>query len=303
MRPAFIIPVLITALLGLSVIVKCDEIPEIACTFEIAEAESVCYYQGLNLDQSNYRFQPVAEAPKNITILIVTNSTLAGFSREFCDTFPNLRQISTIGVGLEILDADALESCNDLRYLQAFDNHITDLPEQFFRYNRVIQEIDFHDNKIKHIHPTQFRGLKRLNALTLSSNEIEEFPVDSITDTSLLTLELQTNDITYLDVESIVDKLPNLQVIGYQNNELACVRVVEFNKMTEERNIHIIRRAEERIRYHDTLVVDGITCLPDVSWAAVEYRRLKEQDHSQLEALKEELMNEIRELMSLKNKF
>lgn len=274
-------------LLTISSITLGEEIPEIACTFESID---LCYLEGLSLPKTGYRFLPIAEKPNDISFVVITNSSIAGLSRDLCDTFPNLKQISIINVGLEIIDGDALENCNTLRYLQAFNNRISKIPEQLFRFTRNIEEIDFYNNQIKHIGITHFQGLKRLKTLILSSNHINLFPADTLTDTGVLILELQTNDISYLDIETIVDKLPDLQAVNYQNNELSCVRVEQYNKLLTEKNILVLKKADERPRYHDTRIIDEITCLPDDSWAAVQYRVEKEENYQRY---KEEMIEKI----------
>lgn len=267
---------IIFTMLSLLSFIVAEDLPEVNCTIE---AEELCLFDNLRLPRNGYRFTPISKDPKIIKILGFTDSTVPIFSRDFCDAFPNLEQISIINIGLESFETYAFENCGRLKYLQAFNNQIRSLPPLLFRSTRNIQEIDLHNNRIKGISADQFAGLRNLEILVLSENDIDNFPVDSIMDTNLHTLELQTNDITYLDVEALVDRLPNLQALGYQYNELACIRVEQYNRFLKEHRVYVIEKAEERIRYYDTQMVDGISCLPDRSWAAVQYRKDREREH------------------------
>lgn len=258
-------------LLAYNTFVTGQSVVEIDCTIE--SALSGCIFENIELTNTNYRFKPLARSPELVKNLEFKNSSVAGFSRTICDTFSNLERIVINDIKLEFFEEGALDNCPKLVYLYVHMNRLESLPKNLFKYNKEVQIITLERNVLKSLDRKQFSGLEKLGFLDVSGNYLEEFHVDSVTDTDLSVLYLYSNDISYLNMESIIDALPNLQFIGYNNNELPCDRVRYMNALAEENGILVYDNTYSRKRFYETDSVDDIECLPDKSWVTVMQKK------------------------------
>lgn len=242
-------------------------IPEINCTND--SPGRVCYIEYLELDRNNYRFKPVTEAPENVTTLNILSSTLAGFPRTICDTFYNLQDIWVSQIKMEFIEDGALDNCKDLETFLVWGNRLRRIPKDLFLHTRKIRSIALSDNELIEIDQFQFTGLENLLEMTVFNNELNEFPASSIVGTNLVNLDIFSNNIHYLDLETILNGVPNLSSVMYDNNEFPCELVTTMNRLVEEKGIELLPASNRRKRYYEIETVGTVECLPVQSWTKV----------------------------------
>jgi hypothetical protein len=93
------------------------------------------------------------------------------FPRGLSDVFPNLESIGlNYGRLIEVHQSD-LRPFTTLRLLSLWQNNITFLEKDIFKYNTKLELIDVGINKITSIYPTIFDRLTKLTTLHVHSNE------------------------------------------------------------------------------------------------------------------------------------
>jgi Leucine-rich repeat (LRR) protein len=91
--------------------------------------------------------------------------------RGLIDVFPNLIVIHISTAGMKEIHQSDLKQFPRLRFLNLFDNAITIIEQDLFKFNTELELIQLGFNKITQIHPTVFDHLSQLSRLWLWSNE------------------------------------------------------------------------------------------------------------------------------------
>jgi hypothetical protein len=103
-----------------------------------------------------------------------TNSqsqTINYFPSGLSDFFPNLEAIFIYNGRLIEVHQSDLRTFTTLRLLSLWQNNITFLEKDLFKYNTELEWIEIHDNKITSIYPTVFDRLEKLTGLHVFGNE------------------------------------------------------------------------------------------------------------------------------------
>jgi Leucine-rich repeat (LRR) protein len=97
-------------------------------------------------------------------------ATINFMPRGLNDIFPNLIVITINNAGMKELHQSDLKHFPRLRVLSLYDNAITIVEQNLFKFNRELEYINFNSNKIRQIHPTVFDHLNKLSMLWLNFN-------------------------------------------------------------------------------------------------------------------------------------
>lgn len=123
-------------------------------------------------------------------------------------TFPpllDLRHLAIRRCGVTKIARLAFVSLGALQVLRLSDNLISDLALGSFEGLNYVREIVLDGNRLFHLPEGLFRGLD-LDLLDLSNNLFAQIPGDSFTDSSVRSLNLNLNSLTFVE-ESVFDSL------------------------------------------------------------------------------------------------
>ena len=88
---------------------------------------------------------------------------------------------------------------------------MTELPQDLFKNNKNLKELDLHNNKLKNFDGKIFQSIPALRELILLTNEIETFSFENMPVLQNLTqLWLSDNILEDFDVEAVKKKFPRI---------------------------------------------------------------------------------------------
>jgi Leucine-rich repeat (LRR) protein len=99
------------------------------------------------------------------------NKTINFMPRGLIDVFPNLILIDIGTAGMKEIHQSDLKDFPRLKDLYLFNNDITTIEQDLFKFNTELELIELGHNKITQIYPTVFDHLSQLSRLWLWSNE------------------------------------------------------------------------------------------------------------------------------------
>ncbi|KAJ3643459.1 hypothetical protein Zmor_026169 [Zophobas morio] len=114
----------------------------------------------------------------NITELHITgNKRPLRFAAGAFDNMTSLQKLRQDRIQLSIWDPHWFVNTPQLKHIYAYENHLTEIPEDAFQNlnsdNEII--IFFPFNQIRKVHNYAFRGIKKIKLLSLQHNRLEEF--------------------------------------------------------------------------------------------------------------------------------
>lgn len=110
---------------------------------------------------------------------------------------------------------------------------------------------------------------------TLYQNNVTEFSPELLRNNeNLKQLDIYSNYLSDLEVEQLVEFLPNLLVLHFGDNEVSCMRLFEANKFLTSKKITLNYIGSSKIRYYpQETVFNGLKCNTDISWMVSNYRK------------------------------
>lgn len=262
-------------------LVKCSSTANFRCNLD--ENTQSCCFKNVKLPSSKCRFQLSSAENSNVTKISFVSSQLRHICTDICQFFPNLEEIDLSYSAIKHIDAVAFRSCRNLKSLNLYGNIIKRLPGNVFLSLGTLQALNLGFNRFKCLDAQIFEPLVNLKTLNLCCGPLENLPVSFLRESqSLEELLIYGNDLDNVDVESIVQNLPHLQVLDYRGNELECPRVQAINGLLNTRGILLNSGREfcPRERFYTKISnevkdtnheFDGIKCLDRIQYAATLY--------------------------------
>lgn len=206
------------------------EIPTIQCEAYIAFTNDsddfyyCAFKENITFNESHPHFQPESSGPstkiKGIfldgKIADIDNNglTMHSFTNDICKNFPNVKYITGMNLGLEIIQDNALENCVNLEIIDFSQNNLTHIGPETFKTNVNLNHISLSFNNLKVFDLQSLNQLNGLKYLELAGNHLQDFSVTQVNEMKNLTvLNLSMNDFSDLDVDGIIQKFPELQYI------------------------------------------------------------------------------------------
>lgn len=206
--------------------------------YECFQSETVCAFKDLLIDYSNYEWIPVCGNAAIVEHVAFNESIVPVLNRRFCEGFPNLQILSMSEVKLEGLDMFGLERCKNLKILNLSRNNIKIIHPFLLQYNMDLEEIRLEHNKIKWTGNKLFENFKNLRKLVLHDNKFKSFSPELIKGSvNLSYIDISNNKITDLDVDVIIDYLPNLTHFILHGNDIEPRRMEEILTILHEHGI------------------------------------------------------------------
>lgn len=274
-----------------------EEYPEYVCKFNLG---GYCTFNGVQLNRSAPHWAAVSEDPtRKVDKVQFTNSRIEFLTSDLCDAFPDLEVVRLGELGLEEVEDDAFFSCDLLKNLRLESNQLKSLPDDLFLSNFNLTTLVLSSNKLTSFNISSLQNCKNLTFLDLENNHLTAFEVPGDAAEylgNLQNLDINTNDISYLDEEALLEALPSLGRIWINQNEFACSRVETMLKSFKARNVKVETSLYLRKRFYEVDRVEGINCLPDVSWSANVFKKAKEQETDLRKIVREEVRSVLYDL-------
>ena len=102
------------------------------CTLD---SDGVCQFENVHTTEKDQYFEPTADNPEQVTEVKFRNSTLAVFTNELCEAFPNLEVIHATILGINRITENAFENCKNLTEAWFEGNKIKELPDDLIKNN------------------------------------------------------------------------------------------------------------------------------------------------------------------------
>lgn len=249
-------------------------------TFQcFTNANNICVFDNVKLTESNAEWEPTSNtSAPSVTKIQFTNSQIPVFSHSICRTFQVLEELLVPKLGIKTILEDAFHACVNVKVINCDNNDIEGLNWNTFRFNKNLKRLSLAGNGLRNLDPMLFSGVPELEFLSVDRNNLTSFSSELLKgNNNLEVLRLDANEISDLDEDGLVKHLPNLKDIYFDLNEIACVRVVEIEQKLKVHGIvaHVNDGQISKFRYYPQEKVLGLTCSPDISWSAAQYRKSK----------------------------
>lgn len=144
---------------------------------------------------------------------------------EICVNKSDIEHLRLWGAEIHTIETNALHSCTKLKNIWLEDNLLTVLRSETFKYKPHLVELNLRANKLEHLDEDVFDGLSALETLNLRCNKLVFFSPRHIQDLMVLKyLNLASNHLINLEINGLLDQLPQLGFISYNGNDISCSR-------------------------------------------------------------------------------
>lgn len=246
---------------------------DIKKTFKCEEVENTCFFKDIHLSENDYYWKPEADNPDLIDKVNFVNCKIPVLTVNICNYFVSLRELNINGQYVQEVMENAFHDCAVLSRIYLQNNLISKIHDSTFT-NVNIFRIYLDGNRIENL-DCWLGNLVNLTVLSVSANNLTEFNPEIIKENKKLkVLHLNSNDLSDVDVESLIENHPKLRVFYFDDNEISCVRVVEIIKLLRENEIKTGNFSDHKVRYYKQMgVFGGYKCNGDVEWMASNNRK------------------------------
>lgn len=248
-------------------------LPIFWCKFTLSDYS--CDFNNVLLNESHFNFQPAAENISAVKKITFNSSTIPILGESICQSFPNLDELHLRKLKIREINKTALASCKNVRSLYLIGNDLIELGDTIFDFNLKLERLYLNINYIRYLHQKVFINLIQLRVLHLQDNKLTKFdPRLMVSQVNLEQLVLHTNDIMELQERKLLECLPGLKKVAFNNNLLPCDRVDEIMRRFNERGVKVHKDFSIRKRFHpQEELYSELLCLDEITWMAVHYRR------------------------------
>lgn len=127
----------------------------------------------------------------------------------------------------------------ELQHLDLSQNHLVNIPEKSFSYQRKLQELHLNHNKLSSVTNITFQGLNSLTVLNLKHNFLEELKNGVfVTLPRLEELNLGQNRISRIEPGAFAG-LSALRILYLEDNQLSSVPTTSFSLLGSLAELHV----------------------------------------------------------------
>lgn len=244
------------------------------------EERHMCTMKNLHLIEELFEFETLVI--QDTTKIRIIDSKIPKLGNGACKSplafmrHNNITELELAKLGIKEVISYAFIGCKFLKILNLRGNKIKTLDKAIFKYNVELERIDFSNNLLGKLHVDLFSGLNNLWELLFSGNHLKTFAPEMLRPCpNLEQLKLDTNDLFDLRVRKMLEFVPKLRDVAFNDNQIRCERVKEIMKFLTEKRVWVSEYFEgngrERIKPTETVNYTSIRCLDDVSWATMHY--------------------------------
>jgi len=227
--------------------------------------------RNIQVSPDDFRFLPVSENDTETFNVIVNNANIPVLGSDICDTFGNLKYLNFFPSQIEVIQTNAFSNCLLLEFLSLVGQQIRHLDEDTFAGLTRLDTLYLAGNQLTQLPTGLFRDLKSLSGLHVYFNQLTEFSSGLVQNTlELRYLFLQTNEIFDLDIYGIVQALPKLNVINFDDNNFNCDHMWSYFSYLQQQNVTIAYAAKNKPRSfgYQLFNLNQFACLESDIWNA-----------------------------------
>ncbi|CAH0726205.1 unnamed protein product, partial [Brenthis ino] len=151
---------------------------------------------------------------------------------------PSIQRLIIRNNKIKTIDA-SMQFYAELQHLDLSQNHLVNIPEKSFSYQRKLQELHLNHNKISSVSNITFQGLNSLTVLNLKRNFLEEL-TNGVFSTlpRLEELNLGQNRISRIEPRAFAG-LSALRILYLDDNQLSSVPTISFSLLGSLAELHV----------------------------------------------------------------
>lgn len=277
------------------------KLPEFICQ---VDQDGGCRFENVILTKSQPNWQPVANTSdySSVVDIQIQWSVIPVLTHDICRTFPSIKRFWLYSQHVEEIHENAFENCTKLEIIALVGNPLlTKVPRGLFKNTQRLGTLHIFDNQIQNFELGTFDNLTYLQYLDVKGNNLTIFQPKLLKNNrNLQKLLIYSNELSELDTERLLEYVPKLDYISFNDNEISCVRMVEMVKSLRSRKIYVATNTSipKKMRYYtQQKVFKDYICNPDVSWSAAHYRKQKDTVHDDENIVKK--VKELEERLSI----
>ncbi|KAG6449043.1 leucine-rich repeat-containing protein 15 isoform X2 [Manduca sexta] len=223
--------------------------------------------QFLRLSGNNMSHAPdqLFNAFRELRILDLNNCSLTEIPK-FVKT-PNMKTLERLSLQINKIrrldDPSLFEKFEKLSSLDLISNEIEYLHEDVFKPLENLKVIDLSFNKIEHIQEKLFQNMPSVQSIDLSNNLIEVVPVNAFRGTRLKKLNLNTNQISYLGNNFLLElrnSATKLSEFNFGDNPFQCACLLDI--LNEVKSFGVAYNYDKYNGEHEVCVMTSqFTCM------------------------------------------
>lgn len=160
--------------------------------------QSWCYLSEIKQVSSMKHFKVVPhQNTSEIKGVLFVDSVIEVLTEDVCDALPYIVEFSAVSIGLTAVDENTFNKCANLRNIQLDNNKLTEIDVNLFKYSLKLEEIYIRSNMLQKISITT------------------ELP-------ALRKVEIWNNSLSDIDVDTLLQKCPNLKWFHFDDNKIPC---------------------------------------------------------------------------------
>lgn len=201
---------------------------------------TTCTFNSLQLTRSNYRFTPLADDYDVREVRIIPPSRVPTVGPDICASFRNLKVFRLEpNIGAEELARNAFEGCQYVSELQMTEQRsIEEVTREMLAPMRWLQYINWTHSDIQELPQDVFSDLPEMWWLTWRQGKLRSFPASLVSAFQKMNiLDVESNELTDLDVEGILAQTPNLEYVWFDDNPIKCSRVQQIKQALRARQM------------------------------------------------------------------
>lgn len=158
---------------------------------------------------------------------------------EFCASLPYVKYFNADHLSLESVMGDAFNECKKLQTIRLEGNFLTSLPLKLFDSNVNLTIVRLGGNKLTQIDGWMFKNNPNLQEISINDNKLQNFwfSTEMPVMTKLQLIDLSYNQLLDLDVETLLEKCPNLKSLHLKSNQISCDRAQEITQALQMKKI------------------------------------------------------------------
>lgn len=199
-----------------------------------------CKLSYINRTSSDKHFKVIPHlATSEINRAEILDSTMEILTEDVCDALPYVTYFAADNIGLIGLQRSAFEKCTKLEVIHLKGNSLKILPSKIFDSNTNLLQIWLSQNEITTIDANLFKNNQNLNHIGLDTNKLEKFSFSTEMPImkKLTTIYLSHNKLFEVDIETLLEKCPNLLHFWFDGNQFTCDRQKTIIGALDAKNI------------------------------------------------------------------
>lgn len=158
----------------------------------------------------------------------------------FCEKYPKLVILDvSFNIQMLLISDSALNKCTELREIRLRNNTLSSITNTAFVYNTKLLVFELSGTFISKWKTNWLENQLQLTHFTLSNTKVSNFSSNSLHSIALESINLNKNDIKFLDLPTSGD-LSNLKVLEITNNSMVGINREIFDKAVGLREVRAL---------------------------------------------------------------